>query len=128
MVKEPSSSAFPKNGWQFLSYFPKKVDILPKLVVTFLKRLTFYVTKCVNFFQDKTGLEEGTHYAYNIDVKDTANKIIKSHTGEFTTESMTAVENTYSTLSEANTQKLLRNGHLYILQDGKIYNAMGQEM
>ena len=75
-----------------------------------------------------TGLEEGTHYAYNIDVKDTANKIIKSHTGEFTTESMTAVENTYSTLSEANTQKLLRNGHLYILQDGKIYNAMGQEM
>ena len=34
---------FPKIGWQFLGYFPKKVDILPKLVVTFLKWLTVRV-------------------------------------------------------------------------------------
>ena len=51
-----------------------------------------------------TGLEEGTHYAYNIDVRDTADKTIKSYTGEFTTESMTAVENI--TTNNANIQKI----------------------
>ena len=75
-----------------------------------------------------TGLEEGTHYIYNIDVRDTANKTIKSYTGEFTTESMTAVENTHSQSSMTNAQKILRNGQLLIIRDGKTYNAMGKEM
>ena len=73
-----------------------------------------------------TGLEEGTHYAYNIDVRDAANKTIKSHTGEFTTESLTAVENI--TTNNANIQKILRDGQLLILRDGKTYNVMGQEL
>lgn len=75
-----------------------------------------------------TGLEEGTHYAYNIDVRDAANKTIKSHTGEFTTESMTAVENTHSQSATTSNQKLLRNGQLLILRDGKTYNTMGAEI
>ena len=75
-----------------------------------------------------TGLEEGTHYAYNIDVKDAANKTIKSHTGEFTTESLTAVENTHSQSPITDCQKILRNGQLLILRDGKTYTIMGQEI
>ena len=74
-----------------------------------------------------TGLEAGTHYAYNIDVKNAANKTIKSHSGEFTTEALTAVEE-IEVNDSANVQKLLHNGQVLILRDGKIYNVMGQEM
>ena len=73
-----------------------------------------------------TGLEEGTQYAYNIDVKDAADKTIKSYTGEFTTESMTAVENIAT--NNANIQKILRDGQLRILRDGVEYTVMGQEL
>ena len=73
-----------------------------------------------------TGLEEGTQYAYNIDVKDASNKTIKSHTGEFTTESMTAVENI--TTNNANIQKIMRDGQFIIVRDGVEYTIMGQEL
>ena len=72
-----------------------------------------------------TGLEAGTDYTYDITVKDASNQTINSHTGEFTTESMTAVENTHSQSPMANCQKTLRNGQLIILRDGVEYNAMG---
>ena len=75
-----------------------------------------------------TGLEEGTHYTYNIDVKNTANQTINSHTGAFTTQSTTAVENTHSQSPMTNCQKIFRNGQLIILRDGVEYNAMGQEI
>ena len=75
-----------------------------------------------------TGLEEGTHYAYNIDVRDTADKTIKSYTGEFTTESMTAVENTHSQSPTSDCQKIIRNGQLLILRDGVEYTVMGAEI
>jgi hypothetical protein len=75
-----------------------------------------------------TGLEDGTDYTYDITVKDASNQTINSHTGEFTTESMTAVENTHSQSPMANCQKLLRNGQLIILRDGVEYNALGQEI
>ena len=73
-----------------------------------------------------TGLEEGAHYTYNIDVRDAANKTIKSYSGEFTAESMTAVENI--TTNNANIQKILRDGQLLILRDGVEYTIMGQEL
>ena len=72
-----------------------------------------------------TGLEEGTHYTYNIDIKNAANKTIKSHSGKFTTESLTAVENTHSKSPMTNCPKLLRNGQLIIIRDGVEYNAQG---
>ena len=74
-----------------------------------------------------TGLEEGTHYAYNIDVKDAADKTIKSHTGEFTTESMTAVEDVEFS-ENANAQKIFRDQQILILRDGVEYTIMGQEL
>ena len=73
-----------------------------------------------------TGLEEATDYTYDITVKDASNKTINSHSGKFTTESLTAVDNI--TTNNTNIQKLLRNGQLIIVRDGVEYNAMGQEL
>ena len=73
-----------------------------------------------------TSLESGTKYGYNIDVKDASNKTIKSHSGEFTTQSTTAVDNI--TTKNANIQKIMRDGQFIIVRDGVEYNAMGQEM
>ena len=73
-----------------------------------------------------TGLEEGTDYTYDITVKDASNKTIKSHSGEFTTQSTTAVDNI--TTNNANIQKIIRDGQFIIVRDGVEYNAVGQEM
>ena len=73
-----------------------------------------------------TSLASGTKYGYNIEVKDASNKTIKLHSGEFTTESMTAVENI--TTNNANIQKIMRDGQLIIVRDGVEYNAVGQEL
>ena len=75
-----------------------------------------------------TGLEESTHYTYNIDVKNAANNTIMSHSGEFTTESTTAVENIHTQSSMTNYQKIIRNDQLLILRDGVEYTIMGQEL
>jgi hypothetical protein len=88
---------------------------------------TQYAEQAVNGYRfTVTGLEEGTHYAYNIDVKDAADKTIKSYTGEFTTESTTAVENTHSQSPRINCQKIIRDGQLYIYHNDKTYNTVGQ--
>ena len=73
-----------------------------------------------------TNLESGTKYVYNIEVKDASNKTIKSHSGEFTTQSTTAVDNI--TTNNANFQKIIRDGQLIIVRDGVEYNAVGQEL
>ena len=75
-----------------------------------------------------TGLEEGTDYTYDITVKNEANQVIKTHSGKFTTESLTAVENTHSQSPMTNCQKILRDGQLLILRDGVEYNAMGAQI
>ena len=88
-----------------------------------------YAEQAVNGYRfTVTGLEEGTHYTYSIDVRDVTDKTINSHTGEFSTESLTAVENTHSQSPMTNCQKIFRNGQLIILRDGVEYNAVGQEM
>ena len=73
-----------------------------------------------------TGLTEATQYAYNIDVRDAANKTINSHSGNFTTQSTTAVDDI--TTNDSNIQKIIRDGQLIILRDGIEYNAIGQEL
>ena len=75
-----------------------------------------------------TGLEEATDYTYTITTKDASNKTINTHSGKFTTKSITAVENTHSQSPITNSQKLLRNGQLIIIRDGVEYNAMGVEL
>ena len=73
-----------------------------------------------------TGLEDGTDYTYDITVKDASNQTINSHTGEFTTQSTTAVDNI--TTNNANIQKIMRDGQFIIVRDGVEYNAVGQEI
>ena len=73
-----------------------------------------------------TGLEEGTDYTYTVTSKDAANKTISEHSGEFTTNSATALDNVHS--QSTNCQKLIRDGQLLIIRDGKTYNAQGVEL
>ena len=75
-----------------------------------------------------TGLEEATHYTYNIDVRDAANQTINSYSGEFTTLSNvpSSVDNTPAPM--INCTKTIRDGQLLILRDGKTYNIMGAEI
>ena len=73
-----------------------------------------------------TSLESGTKYGYNIDVKDASNKTIKSHSGEFTTQSTTAVDNVST--NNANIQKIIHDGQFIIVRDGVEYTVMGQEI
>jgi hypothetical protein len=73
-----------------------------------------------------TDLEEGTHYTYNIDVRDTADQTINSHSGEFITGAMTEIENI--TTNSANIHKILRDNQLIIVRDGVEYTVMGQEL
>jgi hypothetical protein len=86
-----------------------------------------YAEQAVNGYRfTVTSLESGTKYGYNIDVKDASNKTIKSHSGEFTTQSTTAVDNI--TTTTANIQKIIHDGQFIIVRDGVEYNAVGQEL
>ena len=74
-----------------------------------------------------TGLTEATQYTYSITTKDAENQPITTHSGEFTTlGTPTSVSNIQ--LPMTNCQKIIRDNQLLILRDGKIYNAMGQEL
>jgi hypothetical protein len=74
-----------------------------------------------------TGLEASTDYNYTITSTDTKGNILASYSGEFTTQSTTAVEE-IEISDNTNVQKTIHDGQLYILKNGKTYNAMGQEM
>ena len=73
-----------------------------------------------------TGLEEKTKYGYDVSSQDEEDNTISSYTGEFTTQSTTAVDNI--TTNNANIQKIMRDGQLIIIRNGVEYNAVGQEM
>ena len=75
-----------------------------------------------------TGLDAGTRYDYQFSVLNDSNESIDEYFGDFTTQgnAPTALGNIPS--STANTCKLLRDGQLLILRDGKTYNIMGAEI
>ena len=73
-----------------------------------------------------TGLDAATTYDYTFSVLNNAHETIDMHSGKFTTESTTALDNINS--QSANCQKILRDGQLIILRDGVEYNAMGAEI
>ena len=75
-----------------------------------------------------TGLTPSTDYTYTVTATDDSDNTISSYSGEFTTESLTAVENTHSQSPTIDCQKIIRNGQLLILRDGKTYTIMGQEL
>ena len=75
-----------------------------------------------------TGLKEDTNYTYDVVTTDQQNQEISTHSGEFTTKggTTTDMENIQSPIT--NCQKIIRNGQLIILRDGKTYTAMGAEI
>ena len=70
-----------------------------------------------------TGLTPSTDYTYTVTATDHTGNTIKSYSGEFTTESSTAVEDINA--STNNVRKLFRGGQLLIIREGKTYNAQG---
>ena len=75
-----------------------------------------------------TGLDAATTYDYTFSVLNNAHETIDMHSGKFTTQSTTALENTHSQSPITNSQKLLRNGQLIIIRDGVEYNAVGSRL
>ena len=75
-----------------------------------------------------TGLEEQTHYGYDVSAKDEENNTISSYTGEFTTQGNITSDLSDIQHSTSDIQKLIRDGQLLILRDGKTYNVMGAEI
>ena len=75
-----------------------------------------------------TGLSESTHYTFGMTVKDATNATLQTYTGEFnTTGTATSVGQTEDDRS-ATVQKVLRNGQVYILRNGKTYTTTGVEL
>ena len=76
-----------------------------------------------------TGLESGTMYKYSFVTKNASGAVIDTKTGAFTTQSPTALEDIMDDASTSSSvRKVLQNGRLYILRDGKVYNAVGAEV
>jgi phosphodiesterase/alkaline phosphatase D-like protein len=92
-------------------------------------RTVQYATQTANGLRfTVTGLNEGTHYIYDITAKDKEGDIIQSHSGEFTTKSNVTTDMDNIQSSATSCQKLFRNGQVYILKGGKTYNPFGQEL
>ena len=75
-----------------------------------------------------TSLDAATTYGYNVTTKDEEDNTLSTYSGEFTTKSnvSTSVSDIQSPMTDC--QKLIRDGQLIIVRDGKTYNAMGVEM
>ena len=77
-----------------------------------------------------TGLNSGTHYAFNLTTKDSQDAVIASYSGEFTTTNnggggTTAIDNVNSATQSVGTTKFFRNGQLLILRGNELFNAQG---
>ena len=91
-----------------------------------------YAEQTANGFRfTVTNLSEGTAYAYTLTVRDAANSVLETYTGEFTTQSgnpMGIQESAGDTPPAGQAEKLLRNGQVLILRNGETYDMMGQRM
>lgn len=82
-------------------------------------------TQASGFSFTVTGLEEGTTYDLTITAKDANGQTLQTATQTFTTEGVTDVDGIETTIAP---NKVLRNGQLFILRDGKTYTLHGQEV
>ena len=77
-----------------------------------------------------TGLDEGTAYAYTLTVRNAANTVLETYTGDFTTLSNTPTGINESAGEDAHAhgqvEKILRDGQVLILRNGVAYDMMGQ--
>ena len=80
-----------------------------------------------------TGLDSNTQYGYSLTAKDANEQPIATYSGNFTTTSEgvpTGIDNTpfLSGEGRGEASKLLRNGEVLILRDGKTYTIQGVEV
>ena len=79
-----------------------------------------------------TGLNEGSAYAYTLTVRNAANTVLETYTGEFTTLSNTPTGINESADEDAHAhgqvEKILRDGQVLILRNGETYDMMGQRL
>ena len=73
-----------------------------------------------------TGLEEGTSYDLTITAKDGNGTTLDEKTIAFSTSGWTGVDSLQA--GELHSSKVLRNGEVLILRDGKMYNLQGVEV
>ena len=73
-----------------------------------------------------TGLEEGTSYNLTITAKDGNGTTLDEKTIAFTTSGETGVDALPT--DELHSSKVLRNGEVLIMRDGKMYNLQGVEV
>ncbi len=89
-----------------------------------------YAEMTANGFRFKvTGLDEGTDYAYTLTVRNAANSVLETYTGEFTTQSdnpMGIQESAGENTPAGQAEKILRNGQVLILRNCETYDMMGQ--
>lgn len=73
-----------------------------------------------------TELLPETNYYFAVKAYNSADQMVAEENGAFaTTQIPTSVENTHTQSPMTNCKKILRDGQLLILRDGKTYNAMG---
>ena len=75
-----------------------------------------------------TCLVSNTQYGYNVTAKDANEQPIATYSGSFTTTSEGVHTGIDNTAVEPGITKILRNGEVLILRDGKTYTAQGQEV
>ena len=84
-------------------------------------------TQATGFSFTVTGLTSGTKYGYTIAASNSASQIIDTKQGSFTTTGGTTTAMDNASL-DASPVKVLRNGEVLILRDGKTYTIQGQEV
>ena len=75
-----------------------------------------------------TGLNSGTQYGYNVTAKDANEQPIATYSGSFTTTSEGVPSGIDNTAVEQKITKILHNGEVLILRDGKTYTIQGVEV
>ena len=75
-----------------------------------------------------TGLNSGTQYGYNVTAKDANEQPIATYSGSFTTTSEGVPAGIGNTAVEQKITKILHNGEVLILRDGKTYTVQGLEV
>ncbi len=71
-----------------------------------------------------TGLDIASKYGYALDALNASKQSIKHYEGEFATDGYTSLEWVTSNKIQG-VNKMLLDGHLYILRDGNLYTATG---
>lgn len=79
-----------------------------------------------NFEYTLTDVDTNAPYTYAMEAHDEDNQLINTDKGSFGAEMPTGIKNSQE--PKAKSQKLIKDGQLIILRDGKQYNALGSEI